>query len=52
MMGDHGNLTNMMETRLSQRVELGDNHSYVVKGVGKASIELEFGNNIHLNNVL
>jgi hypothetical protein len=37
---------------ISQRVELGDNNSYVVKGIVKASIELELGNNIHLNNVL
>jgi len=47
MTRDHGNITNMMEKRLSQRVELGDNHGYAVKGVGKASIELESSNNVH-----
>jgi len=28
---DRGNLTSMLERRLSQRVELGDNHNYAVK---------------------
>jgi len=28
------------------------NNNYVVKGVGKASIELEFGSNVHLSNIL
>jgi len=43
---DRGNLTSMLERRLSQRVELGDNHNYVVKWIGKTSIELEIGNNV------
>lgn len=51
MARDSGNITRMMEIRLSQRVELGDNHKYAVKGVGKASFELEYSNNVHLNNV-
>jgi hypothetical protein len=33
-------------------VEIGDNNSYAVKGLGKASIKMESGNNVHLNNVL
>ena len=33
-------------------MEHGDNHSYAIKGIGKASIELESGNNVHLSNVL
>jgi hypothetical protein len=52
MTGDHENITSVREKRISQKVELGDNHSYAVKGIGKASIELESGNNVHLNNVL
>jgi len=52
IIGNHGNITNIMERRLSQRVEVGDNHNYAFKGVGKASIELESGNNVHRNNVL
>ena len=49
---DHVNLSSMREKMISHRVELGDNNSYGVKGIGKASIELESGNNIHLCNVL
>jgi hypothetical protein len=52
MTGDHVNLSSMREKRISHRVELGDNNSYAVKGIGKASIELESGNNVHLSNVL
>jgi hypothetical protein len=33
-------------------VEFGDNNSYAIKGLGKASIKMESGNNVHLNNVL
>jgi len=52
MTGDRGNLTSMMERRLSQRVELGDNPKYSVKGIKKISIELESCNHVHLGNVL
>lgn len=52
MIEEHENLSSMMEKRLSQRVELGENHNYAIKGVGKAYIELKSGNNVHLNNVL
>lgn len=45
-------LSSMMERRLSQRVELSDNHNYAIKGVAKASINLESDSNVHLNNVL
>jgi len=52
MMGDQDNLTIIMERRLAQKVEPGDNHSYAVKGIGRASFELELADNIHLNNIL
>lgn len=52
MTGDRDNLTSLMRRRLSQKVELGDNNSYAVKGIGKTSTELESGENIHLNNIL
>jgi hypothetical protein len=42
----------MNEKQISHRVELGDKNSYAVKGIGKASIKLESGNNVHLSNVL
>lgn len=52
MTGDRDNLTSLMERRLSQKVELGDNKSYAIKGIGKASIELKSGDNVHLSNIL
>jgi len=52
MIGDRSNLPSIREKMISQKVELGDNHSYAVKGIGKTSIELEPDNNLHLNNVL
>jgi len=33
-------------------VELGDNKSYLVKGIESTSIKLEDESNIHLNNIL
>lgn len=48
MIEQRGNIYSILEKRLSQRVELEDNHNYVVKGVGKASIELESSNNMRL----
>jgi hypothetical protein len=52
MKSDHVSLTSIREKRISIKVEIGDNNSYAVKGIGKASIELESGNNINLCNVL
>ena len=33
-------------------MEVGDNKSYSVKGIGSTSIKLKDGSNIHLNNIL
>jgi hypothetical protein len=41
MTGERVNLSSMMEKRTSHRVELGDNNSYAVKGIGQASIKIE-----------
>jgi len=46
------NLTSLMERRLSQKVELGDNNNYVGKVIGNTSIELESGDHVHLRNIL
>lgn len=40
-----------MEIRLTQKVGLGDNTNYAVKGI-KTFVELETGENIHLSNIL
>lgn len=50
--GEHGNILNMTEKKLSQRVELGDNNNYAIKGFGKESIYMEYGSHVHFNNVL
>eukprot|EP00253_Pinus_taeda_P005063 PITA_05063 len=52
MTRDCDNLQKWMERRLSQKIELGDNNSYAIKGVGKASIEMESSENVHLSNIL
>lgn len=33
-------------------MELRDNNSYPIKGIGSTTIKLENGSNIHLNNIL
>lgn len=45
-------LISLLEIILSQKVELGDNNSYVIKGIGNTSIKLESSDNVHLNNIL
>ena len=41
-----------LETLSKGTIELGDNKSYLVKGIGSTSLELESGGSIHLNNIL
>ena len=36
----------------SHAVELGDNKSYIVKGLGSTLLELESGSKLHLKNIL
>lgn len=36
----------------SHAVELGDNKSYAVRGMGSTSLKLENGSRLHLNNIL
>ena len=52
MIGDHENISSIKKKETSHKVELGDNNSYAIKGLGKASIKMKSGNNVHLNNVL
>jgi hypothetical protein len=52
MTGDHENNSSMKEKETSHKVELGDNNSYEIKGMGKNSIKMESSNNVHINNVL
>lgn len=50
--GQHKQLKTLSKGKSSYSVELGDNKSYPVRGIGSTSIELENGGNIHLNNIL
>jgi hypothetical protein len=52
MTGDHKNLSRMMEKETPHKVELGDNNSYAIKGIGQATIKMESSNSIHLSNVI
>ena len=51
MASDCEKLSSMKEKETSHKVELGDNNSYEIKGMGKTSIKMESGNNVHINNV-
>jgi hypothetical protein len=52
MTGNQVRLSNLNEKKTSHKLELGDKNTYLVKGIGQASIKLESGNNFHLSNVL
>lgn len=52
MIGYHKQLKTLSKGKSSYSVELGDNKSYPVKGIGSTSIELEGEGNIHLNSIL
>jgi hypothetical protein len=52
MTGDHRNFLSMKEKETPHKVELGDNNSYAVKGIGQATIKMESDNSIHRSNVL
>jgi len=47
-----GKLKTLSKGNFSHSMELGDKNSYLVKWIGSTSLELEFGGNIHLNNIL
>lgn len=50
--GHKKKLKTLSKGKYSYLVELGDNKSYPIRGIGSTSIELENKNNIHLNNIL
>jgi hypothetical protein len=51
MIGDCRNFSSMKEKKTPHKVELGDEKSYVVKGIGQATIKMESCNSIHLSNI-
>jgi len=52
MTGRSHQLKTLSKGKSAYFVELGDNKSYPVKGIGSSFIKLEDGSNIHLNNIL
>jgi predicted aspartyl protease len=52
MIGDRKNFSSMKENETPYKVEFVDKNSYVVKGIGQATIKMESCNSIHLSNVL
>jgi len=52
MTGHSYQLKTLSKGKYAYSMELGDNKSYPVKGIGSTSIKLEDGSNIHLNNIL
>jgi hypothetical protein len=51
MTGGRRNFSSMKE-ETPHKVELGDNNSYAVKGIGHVTIKMESSNSIHHSNVL
>jgi hypothetical protein len=45
-------LANFKEKEFSAQVELGDNASYTIKGLGSASFQLEYGGELHIEEIL
>lgn len=52
MMGEWNQLQILSKGNSSHSIELGDNKSYLVKGIGCTPLKLESGGNIHLNNIV
>jgi len=52
MTGECSQLQTLSKGDSSLSIELGDKKSYLVKGIGSTSLELESGGSIHLNNIL
>lgn len=52
MSGSCDNLFELVEKKISQKVELGDNGKYEVKGIGSSSFQLDLGGNVSISNIL
>jgi hypothetical protein len=48
MTGNKGVLANFKEKKFFAQLELGDNASYAIEGIGKASFQLESGGELHI----
>ena len=52
MTGHSNRLKTLSKGKSTYSVELGEDKSYPVRGIGSTSIKLENGSNIHFNNIL
>ena len=52
MTGSHDNIYELVEKKTSQRVELGDNKKYEVKGSSSSSFRLESRGIVSIKNIL
>lgn len=52
MTGYRSALTNLKEKKFSVQVELGDDATYEIKGVGSASFQLNCGGLLHIEEIL
>jgi len=51
MTGGSGKIHTLLKEQSSHAMELGDNNSDVVKGLGSTSLKLENGAKLHLDNI-
>jgi hypothetical protein len=49
---DQSRVSNLNEKKTSHKVEIGDKRTYLVEGIGKASVKLKTCNNVHLKIIL
>ena len=52
MIGQKKNLSKLEEKSSPQKVSLGDDYQYLIKGVGEASYKLDWGNPLKMKDVL
>ena len=52
MTGNHGTLTSYKKKKFTTQVELGDDSTYKIEGVGSTSLQLNSGTALHIDNVL
>ena len=52
MTGYKESLTELTKKNSSLQVELGDNSKYALKGVGISLVQLEYGDSLHMKDVL
>ena len=52
MTGNRGALTNYRKKKFTAQVELGDDSTYKIEGVGSTSLQIDSGTVLHIDDVL